>query len=166
MGRETVYPSGLTESQIRQWESFFRPSGESPEELERYWQEGPGKEPPLPPLRERFGIAANDPRLHIFLSSNAGNSFCLGEANPRVHFSRAVAVDPGMTGRDIAKGLLGRRSPDLKEFAIVCLGGDPGAGQNFAAGGFSINLLDYLKEKMGIDSDRPVSETGIHLALS
>lgn len=170
MGRETVYLSGLTGAQIEHWEKVFRAcfgsDRESPEELARSWQEGPGKEQPLPPLRERFGIAADDHRPYIFLSSNFGNIACLDEANPRAHFPFSVAVNPEMTGRDIVKGLLGRHSPDLKEFAVVCLGGAPGAGQNFTAGGFSIKLPDYLKEKMGIEPDRPVSKTGIHLAPS
>ncbi|MCB9978831.1 MAG: hypothetical protein H6862_04410 [Rhodospirillales bacterium] len=168
MGHETVYSSGLTEAEIRQWERNFRAyfglPRESPEELERSWQEGPGKNPPLPPLRQRFGISGDDNRVYLFLSSRPENSFFSGEGNLRSHFSRAVALCPEMTGRDVVRALLGKKSPDLKAFAFVCVGGN--AEETFSAGGYSVNLPVYLEDAMGIKLDQKISETGLRFALS
>lgn len=169
MGHETVYSSGLTEAEIRQWErdfiAYLGPLRESPEEIERSWQEWRKNNPPLPLLRERFGIRASDDRPYIFLSSRAANAFP-DDANPREHFSRGVAVTPEMTGQDIVNALRGRRkTPNLGEFALVCLGGGKDKGTHCSMGGYSANIYKVL-ESLGIEPDRSVSETGIRLTPS
>jgi hypothetical protein len=148
----------------RNFKAHFGPLRESKEERERSWQEWRKENPPLPPLRERFGINTGDDRPYIFLSSCAEFAFVADARNPREHFPFGVAITPEMTGQDIVNALRGKKTPNLKEFSLVCLGGKENKGKICSMAGYSGNIFQIL-EGMGIKPDRRVSETEIRLSL-